>query len=293
MGEALGSTNAFDSRSRMTFLNLRIQTMRRMMHAITVPLLLSSFAVAQDLPGLPLQETPAPVVASEVVPPVVDVTPVHGQPEFYPAVSEQPYSPLATYMSCNDSCKDFWAGYSAERAAIAARLCKECKHGHRHGCQSCSTSCNTPECGNGTNAGCEVPSNSSKAACNNIVANRYRQPWASLHRDPGMLNNSKAVQKSDVAIAKRDLQKPIANDSKMSLMVSSQPTIPSKGSIVQKSASVLNGPIEQPLISPYLKSSNAPQATFTSTDGQQSALQTARPLYLQATLPSSDGKWAR
>ena len=107
------------------------------------------------------------------------------------------------------------------------------------------------------------------------------------------MNNSKTVQTSEMAIAKRDLQKPVANDSMMSLMVSGQPTIPSKGSIAQESAAVLNGPIEQPLISPYLKSNNAPQATFTSTDGQQSALQTTRPLYLKATLPSSDGKWAR
>ncbi|MFN7290710.1 MAG: hypothetical protein ACK5YR_14465 [Pirellula sp.] len=267
--------------------------MRRMMHAITVPLLLSSFAVAQDLPGLPLQETPASVVAPEVAPPVVDVTPIYGQPKFGPAVGEQPYSPLATYMSCNDSCKDFWAGYSAERAAIAARLCKECKHGHRHDCQSCSTSCTTTDRGNGTNAGCEVPSNSSKAACNSIVTNRYRQSWASLHRDPDMMNNSITVQKSDRAIAKRELQKPFANDPKKSLMVSSQPTVPSKGSIAKESASVLNGPTEQPLISPYLKSSNAPQSMFTSTDGQQSALQTTRPIYLQGTLPSSDGKWAR
>ncbi len=77
------------------------------------------FAVAQDLPGNATHAVPTPEVA-----PVANVPSAYDPPTFYPAAGGQPYSSLTSYMMCHDNCKNFWAGYSAERAARAAKLCQ-------------------------------------------------------------------------------------------------------------------------------------------------------------------------
>jgi hypothetical protein len=106
-----------------------------------------------------------------------------------------------------------------------------------------------------------------------------------------MLNSSAPALNNEVIVAKRAAQKPATN-MKMSLLVSSQPAAQSRGQGVGQVASQI-GNAEQQVVSPYLKARNAPNASFTSAGDQQAALQSANPVHFQATLPPSDGKWAR
>ena len=171
--------------------------MRRMMQAITVSFLLSSFAVAQDLPGVTPHAVPAPDVA-----PVVNVPSAYDSPTFYPTTGGQPYSSLTSYMMCHDNCKDFWAGYSAERAARAAKLCQECNHGHCHLGHGCSSGCkSTGDCTTGT--GCDGQACGTTVASKNNLTNRYQQSWASLYREPDSVNGSSSTPTSELMIANR------------------------------------------------------------------------------------------
>ncbi|MCU0711774.1 MAG: hypothetical protein MUC43_06915 [Pirellula sp.] len=242
--------------------------MRRMMHAITVPLLFSSIAVAQDLPGPVVHATPAPVVV-----PSVESTAITAPTEFYPTTSGQPYSALTSYMMCHDNCKDFWAGYSAERAAIASRLCKECKHRHCHGHQGCATGCSTgcssSGCVGGGSAGCDAQSGCGPVPQANHVANRYQQSWSTLYGVADTRNGSSATSGSGVALASRTAPNATGAGAKMSLLVPGQ------------------------VVSPYLKARQPTQGSVTAHAGWQPGVQSAAPVYKQATMPPASGSWAR
>jgi hypothetical protein len=108
-----------------------------------------------------------------------------------------------------------------------------------------------------------------------------------------MMNNTLIAPNNEVMVAKRAPQRPTTTDTKMSLLVSSHPKVQSDGAIAGQSASKLVSHVEQPVVSPYLKAENAPQVSRTPTGGQHAALQTSKPVYYQATLPPSDGKWVR
>jgi hypothetical protein len=260
--------------------------MRRMMQAITVSFLISSCAVAQDLPGVASHAVPAPNVA-----PVVNIPTAYDTPTFYPTTGGQSYSSLTSYMMCHDNCKDFWAGYSAERAARAAKLCQECNHGHCHKGHGCLTGCNSSGCCTSTGTPCDGQACGNTLANNNILTNRYQQAWATLYRDPDSVNVPSSTPNSDLMIANR-VRKPFTNDGQSSLLVSEQPTTQPRGNHTGHSDRNV-GHIEQQVISPYMKARTAPQSTFPSTAEQQAGLKSGRPMHFQATLPPSDGRWAR
>jgi hypothetical protein len=107
------------------------------------------------------------------------------------------------------------------------------------------------------------------------------------------MNKSLNAPNNEAVIAKRAPQRPTTIDKKVSLLVSSQPKVPSEEAVAGQSAPKLVSQVEQPVVSPYLKAVNATQVSHTPTGGQHAALQTSKPVYYQATLPPSDGKWTR
>jgi hypothetical protein len=257
--------------------------MRRMMQAITVSFLLSSCAVAQDLPGVSSHAVPAPNVA-----PVVNIPTAYDTPTFYPTTGGQPYSSLTSYMMCHDNCMDFWAGYSAERAARAAKLCQECNHGHCHKGHGCLTGCNSSGCCTSTGTPCDGQACGNTLANNKVLTNRYQQAWATLYRDPDSANSPSTAPSSELMIANRG-KRPSMNDGRTSLLVSDQPTVQQRGSNADRNV----GRVDQQVVSPYMKHRNAPQGAFSSTGEQQAGLKSPKPVHFQATLPPSDGRWAR
>lgn len=260
--------------------------MRRMMQAITVSFLLSPFAVAQDLPGTAPHAVPTPEVA-----PVANVPSAYDPPAFYPTTGGQPYSSLTSYMMCHDNCKDFWAGYSAERAARAAKLCQECSHGHCHMGHGCLNGCNSSGCCSSSGTPCDGHACGNSLASNNVPTNRYQQSWASLYRTPDSANNSSATPGSEVMMASRG-KNPSRNDGQSSLLVADQSTSQQRGGspgYADRNA----GRVVQHVVSPYVKPRNAPQAASSGTGDQQAGLKPTKPMHFQATLPPSDGRWAR
>lgn len=256
--------------------------MRCMMQAITVSFFLSPFAVAQDLPGTATHAVPTPEVA-----PIVNVPSAYDSPTFYPTTSGQPYSSLSSYMMCHDNCKDFWAGYSAERAARAAKLCQECSHGHCHK----GHGCNSSGCCTTAGAHCDGQACGNTMASNNVPTNRYQQSWASLYRTPDSVNSTSTTLNSELMIANRG-RNPSRNDGQTSLLVADQPTTQQRGS----NAGYANrnvGRADQQVASPYMKQRNVPQAASSSTGEQQAGAKSSKPMHFQATLPPSDGRWAR
>ena len=259
--------------------------MRRMMHAIAVPFLFSTSVYAQES-IVPSHEVPPPVssVTTEPMHPgaprdgfvTMGGTQAYSSPEFYSGVGEQPYSQLATYMSCQDGCKDFWAGYAAERASIAARLCKECNHGHCKTSAACNTACGPAAC----DVGCDGQISHNALARNSAVANRYKQDWATLHSNPAG-SNSTSVGVQSVAVAKRNDQTQQRNTDNRSLLVTNQYA---SQSAMEK---------DRPVISPYLKGRNIPSTPSDVTALKPASNAPANAVHLQAPLPPSEGKWAR
>lgn len=261
--------------------------MRRMMHAITVPLLFSSVAFAQDFPDAGVHSAPAITVA-----PAVEAIPANPAPEYYPTSSGQPYSALSSFMTCHDNCKDFWAGYSAERAAIAARLCKECNHRHCHSCQSCVTGgCHTG-CGVG---GCD--SQSCDSAGHGSIANRYQQSWSTVYgASEATRGAATGVAGALVNNGRRD-QNPHMNNGANSLLVPSQGNAQARGNAPAAGWAAYpqtsGQPGNQPVISPYLKARNASQDSVSKNGWRQGGPQKDGPMYMQATVPPTSGSWAR
>ena len=278
--------------------------MRRMMHAIVLPLIFTPVLNAQDLLGVAVHEPPPPVVATH------EAVPIAGyQTEFYPIGGEQPYSPLAVYMSCNDNCKDFWAGYSAERAAIASRLCNECSHRHGKGCHSCYGGCSSHACGPASNvsancqsgncnsrigASCDAHASNQTANPSSIATNRYKPGWSTLYRDPAPSFETMHRQgPSSVVMVKRAIPaQSQPTPAKMSLLVSKQ-SLSAQGNGGALPRPIYNDESNpRPAISPYLKSSNktpiAGPAIGTPADSNSGSV-----TYRSATLPPSGGTWAR
>ena len=260
--------------------------MRCMMQAITVSFLLSPFAVAQDLPGTATHAVPTPEVA-----PVANVPSAYDPPTFYPAAGGQPYSSLTSYMMCHDNCKDFWAGYSAERAARAAKLCQECSHGHCHKGHGCLTGCNSSGCCSSSGTPCDGQACGNTLASNKLPTNRYQQSWASLYRTPDSANSSSTTPSSETMIANRGRQ-PSVDVGQTSLLVTDQSNAQQRGSNAGY-ANRNSGRSDQQVVSPYMKQRNVPQAASSSAGERQAGLKSSKPMYFQATLPPSDGRWAR
>lgn len=259
--------------------------MRRMTQAITVSFLFSPFAVAQDLPGVASHAAPVPDVT-----PVVNEPMAYDPPTFYPTDGGQPYSSLTSYMKCHDNCKDFWAGYSSERAARAAKLCEECNHGHCQMGHRCSSGCSSAACGT-SGGSCDGEARGNAITSNQVLTNRYQHPWASLSRDPGPVNGSLSAPNSDSTIANR-VRKLFTSSGQNSLLVSDQPTVQQRGSQMGQ-ADRSEGHLEQQVVSPYMKATTAPQPTNSPPAAQQAAWRSGKPMHFQATLPPTDGKWAR
>lgn len=260
--------------------------MRRMMHAITVPLLFSSVAFAQDLPDAGVHSAPAITVA-----PSVEAIPASPTPEFYPTSSGQPYSALSSYMTCHDNCKDFWAGYSAERAAIAARLCKECNHRHCHSCQSCGTgSCNTG-CGGGVSGGCD--SQGCAPTGHGSIANRYQQSWSTLYGASEATRGTSAGATSALVSNGRPNHNPNMTNGANSLLVPSQSNAQARGNAPAAAWATYPQTSGQPVMSPYLKARNASQDSVSKNGWRQGGPQKDGPMYMQATVPPTSGSWAR
>jgi hypothetical protein len=129
--------------------------MRRTMHAFFGLLILSSLAMAEETKQKLTSTIHAPVAASGNSLIVGD----NSSPEFYPIGASQPYSQLATRMACNDACKDFWAGYAGQRAALASQLCEGCQSGcggcgaTLHSSAHAAGGCATGDCGSAAGAG--------------------------------------------------------------------------------------------------------------------------------------------
>lgn len=260
--------------------------MRCMMQAITVSFLLCPFAVAQDLPGTASHAVPAPEVA-----PVVNVPLTYDPPTFYPTTGGQPYSSLTSYMMCHDNCMDFWAGYSAERAARAGKLCQECGHGHCHKGHGCLNGCNSSGCCSSAGTPCDGQACGNNLASNKVPTNRYQQSWASLYRVPDSVPPHSMTPSSEQMIANRG-RNPSRNGGQTSLLAADQSTTQQRGN----NAGSVDRNIrraDQQVVSPYMKQRNALQAASSASGEQQAGLNSSKPMHFQATLPPSDGRWAR
>ncbi|MFN7875817.1 MAG: hypothetical protein ACK5PB_10900 [Pirellula sp.] len=260
--------------------------MRCMMQAITVSFLLSPFAVAQDLPGTASNTIPTPEVA-----PVVSVPSTYDPPTFYPTTGGQPYSSLTSYMMCHDNCKNFWAGYPAERAARAAKLCQECSHDHCRKGLGWLTGSNSNGCCTSTGTPCDGQACGNTMASNNVPTNRYQHSWASLYRTSDSINHHSTTPTSELMVANRD-RNPSKSDGQTSLLVDDQSPTQQRGNQAGYADRSVGRP-DQQVVSPYMKQNNKPQAEFSSTGEQQTGLNPSKPMHLQTTLPPSDRRWSR
>lgn len=177
-GDRLSASNITDDKTK------GLKTMRRMMHAAVFLVAISSFANAQS-PFVPartvsdsvLLNTPEPDPAEAVAEPAHGNT-IHVAPEMMRYDAGRSHSQLAAYMSCNDCSPNLWCNYSAERAALAAKL-------HRHlgncDCLNPARGLHSHACGAGCDGGCGI---GLADKCGGKIINRYRSPMATLHAAP-------------------------------------------------------------------------------------------------------------
>lgn len=162
--------------------------MRRMMHAAVFLVAISSFANAQStyLPARTVSDsvlltTPEPDPAEAGVEQPAPTT-VHVAPEMMRYDAGRGYSPLASYMSCNDCSPNLWCNYSAQRAALTAKLNR---HLGNCDCLNPMRGLHSHACGSGCEGGCGTGCNDGCAdKCGGKIINRYRAPMATLHAAP-------------------------------------------------------------------------------------------------------------
>ena len=172
--------------------------MRRMMHAAVVLLSFSSFVNAQT--SLPLDigdqsilirpsESAESIPATTQDAPSLQSQPMVVPPTFLEGGCNRPYSQLGVSMNCNDSCPNLWGNYQAERAALAAQICKHIdgQCGCLNGSHCFHSQASSP-CG-GCESGC-----SSKASCFG-KRNRYREPFSSLYGTPSSGSTGSCLRK--------------------------------------------------------------------------------------------------
>lgn len=251
--------------------------MRCTMQALLILTISTPVALSQEAPitGVPIEGSPVEV--SPVAPAHTALHPAYEAPQFYPLSCETPISQVASLLSCNDNCKDFWSGYAAERAAIASKLCRDCSHGVAH--KSC-LKCNVGGLGHSAPAGCTpVGCDASPASghTDTLAKNRYRSSWSSLHSVPAQPGLN-----SDVMVAQRTRPSqaaPAEETTTMSLVVS-------------KNSDVATTQTARPVVSPYLKNREE-KADSIPTAAKQPGTRSTGSVYFQATLPPSSGGWAR
>jgi hypothetical protein len=251
--------------------------MRCTMRALLILTIFASEAISQEAPitGVPIGG--APVGVSPVAPAHTAQHPTYEAPQFYPLGCETPISQVASFLSCNDNCKDFWSGYAAERAAIASKLCRDCSHGSAY--KSCLTCC-AGGLGHSAPPGCNpVGCDASPVSghTNTLAKNHYRSSWSSLHSVPAQPGLD-----SDVMVARRTRPSQAALAKETTTM----------SLVVSKNSYTAATQTAGPVVSPYPRN-RMEKADSIPTAARQPATRSKGSVHLQATLPPSSGSWAR